>query len=447
MKRTLILLAIILTPALLKAQEKEKEPNFGIKFSGFVKSDFFFDTRQTASIREGHFLLWPKAESLDANGDDLNAVPNFNFLAIQSRITGKITGPDAFGAKTSGVIEADFFGNENGAFADVNGFRLRHAFVKLNWTNTELIAGQYWHPMFVTGCFPGVVSFNTGAPFQPFSRNPQLRLTQSFGNLKLVLAALSHRDFSTAAGSAGLRNSAMPDMNLHIQYSSKNESAGTEMFVGAGVEYKTIVPRLSNTVTVTPAFDSVAYTVNFSDSTVTAQTIHTDAVTATYKIDEKVSSYAAMAYAMIKLAPITIKVEGVYGQNLYDVVMLSSYGSTGIDDATTEALSYTPTTCYSFWTDIQTNGKTIQGGLFAGYTGNLGGSETATYGFAGTRSSIANVMRVSPRIIFNSGKTRFAGEVEYTSAAFGGSYDTKGVPQNTTSVSNLRFLFSAYYFF
>ncbi|MBN1186654.1 MAG: hypothetical protein JXB49_30535 [Bacteroidales bacterium] len=444
MKRTLILLSIILAPMLLKAQDEE--PKYGISFSGFVKSDFFYDTRQTVSIREGHFLLWPAAEKLDANGDDMNAVPNFNFLAIQSRITGKITGPDAFGAKTSGVIEADFFGNENSTFADVNGFRLRHAFVKLNWTNTELLAGQFWHPMFVTDCFPGVISFNTGAPFQPFSRNPQLRVTQKFGDMKVIFAALSHRDFATAAGSEGLRNSAIPDLNLHFQYGTKNADAGTEFLVGLGVEYKTIVPRLTSSMVATPE----SYEINFADSSVT----HIKEVTTSYKVDESVSSYAAMAYSKIKLAPVTINIEGVYGQNMYDAVMISSIARIGVADSSTMSYDYTPTTCYSVWTDILTNGKTIQGGLFVGYTGNLGSSgfestpDKKNFDSYGTRYSIESVLRIAPRIIFNSGKTRFAGEIEYTSAAFGdGTYDNKAIPQNTKTVSNIRFLLSAYYFF
>ena len=97
-------------------------------------------------------------------------------LSVQTRLVGKITGPDAFGAKTSGYIEAEFFGTSD---ADVNGFRLRHAYVKLNWTTTELLIGQFWHPMFITESFPEVVSFNTGAPFQPFNRSPQIRVTQT----------------------------------------------------------------------------------------------------------------------------------------------------------------------------------------------------------------------------------------------------------------------------
>lgn len=176
-EKNVILLLISILPFVVSSQNKD--PKFGIEFSGFVKTDTFYDTRQTINIREGHFLLYPDNLLLDANKVDINAKPTFNMLSIQSRLKGAITGPEAFGAKTSGVIEADFFGNENASFIDANGFRLRHAFLKLNWKTTELIAGQYWHPMFIAEAFPGVISFNTGAPFQPFSRNPQVRISKN----------------------------------------------------------------------------------------------------------------------------------------------------------------------------------------------------------------------------------------------------------------------------
>jgi hypothetical protein len=152
----LVLFSVILTATSI-AQDNN---SFGIRFSVFVKTDIFWDSRQTVAAREGHFLLYPQNEKLDANDEDINAKANFNMLSIQTRLRGTITGPDALGAKTSGVIEGAFFGHTSG---DINGFRLRHAFVKLNWTRTELLVGQYWHPAFVTYCFPGVVSFNTGA--------------------------------------------------------------------------------------------------------------------------------------------------------------------------------------------------------------------------------------------------------------------------------------------
>ena len=179
----------------ISTQSQNNTPKYGIDFSGFVKNDFFWDSRQNVTIREGHFLLYPMPISEDADKNDINAKSNFNFLSIQSRLSGKITGPDAFKAKTSGLIEADFFGNENTNFADVNGFRLRHAYVKLNWEKSELIFGQTWHPMFIAGCFPGVVSFSTGSPFQPFSRNPQIKWIRKIGKLSLAISANSQRDF------------------------------------------------------------------------------------------------------------------------------------------------------------------------------------------------------------------------------------------------------------
>ena len=65
MKRILIITLTLIITLGVSAQEEKK---FGIKFSGYVKNDFFWDSRQTVAAREGHFLLWPMAEFLDENG-------------------------------------------------------------------------------------------------------------------------------------------------------------------------------------------------------------------------------------------------------------------------------------------------------------------------------------------------------------------------------------------
>ncbi len=411
--RKISLSIIVFTVFSLLVHSQEEKKDYGIKFSGFVKGDFFYDTRQNVTAREGHFLLWPEKKSPDAEGLDKNNSPNFNFLAVQTRLKGAITGPDAFGAKTSGAIEGAFFGHSNG---DVNGFRLRHAFVNFDWGATKLLFGQYWHPMFVTGCFPGVVSFNTGSPFQPFSRNPQIRLTQEFGGLKLIAAAISQRDFTSAGGSAVLRNSGIPDMQLQIQYSTKDEATGQELLAGIGGGYKVLKPNL----------------------------FITDTLYNTHKTNETLSSYSAQAYFKFKIPQATFKLQGTYGQNLYDVLFISSYSITGYNGYDPEYANFSN---YAVWTDIHTNGSGLQAGLFGGYTKTLGAEkDILTDKIAGGRSDIDYVYRVAPRIIFNSGKARFAGEIEYTAAAFG-SIDTDGMPLNPTEVANLRFLLGVYYFF
>ncbi len=408
MKKVVILILVVSPVFKVHAQE-ENEKKFGINFSGFVKTDFIFDSRQTVAAREGHFLLWPAAEFLDDNGDDINAKANFNILSIQSRLTGEIAGPDAFGAKTSGLLEGAFFGHSD---SDVNGFCLRHAFAKLNWPNTELLFGQYWHPMFVTGCFPGVISFNTGSPFQPFSRNPQIRFTQSFGNTKLSVAALSQRDFTSASGSASLRNSAIPEIQMRLLYNKKNKEADSEFLAGFGAGYKMLTPRLQ------------------TDSLI--------------KADESTGSYCTEVFLKIKTKELTIKIEYVYGQNTYDLLGISSFAIKSIDLAT-DNREYSPLSSMAFWADIHTNGKKMQGGIFTGYTRNLGGSEDILTTL-GTRSNIDYITRISPRLIFNSGRIRFAGELEITTAAFG-TVNSKGKVEDAIAVSNVRLLLAGYYFF
>jgi hypothetical protein len=437
MKKNLILTFLI---GLINvcAFAQDKQPEFGIKFSGFVKSDFFYDSRQVTSIREGHFLLYPAAISKDSVGKDISAVPSMNFLSIQSRLSGKITGPDAFGAKTSGTIEADFFGNESAAFVDVNGFRLRHAFVKLNWTKTELLLGQYWHPFFNPSCYPSVISFNTGSPFQPFSRNPQARITYKMGNISLMAAVLAQRDFISPGGSALLRNSATPDANLQVSYGTKNDSANTELLIGAGMEYKTLKPRLSSTV-----------------GTGAAQKI--------YKIDESVSSMAYTFFFKWKIPAVTIKLQGVYGQNLYDLTMLGGFAVDTLADTTTLACKYTPYNTASFWLEAQTNGKKIQAGIFAGFTKNLGTSADIMASTVNSLTSatttvrgytIGQAYRIAPRIVFISGKLQLATEIEYTVASYATlnsshkyEIDTKGVVKKSENAANVRVLFAAIYNF
>ncbi len=409
MKR-LILFSILLLAAGLYAQNNsgsEGKDEFGIDVKGFVKTDVMFDSRQTVTVREGHFLLYPAPEVMDPNSEDINKKTSLNMLSIQSRVTGVITGPKAFGAKTSGVLEGAFFGHSEG---DVNGFRLRHAFLKLDWENSSLLIGQYWHPMFITEVFPGVVSFNTGVPFQPFARDPQIRFTQKIENLAVSFTAAAQRDF-TSTGPQGvssiyLRNSSIPILDLNIKYIDNG------FVFGAGAGYKSLMPRIA-----------------------------TDKGLAT---DERISSFSTLGFLKVAFGEFTVKAEGVYGENLTDLTMLGGY-AVSARDTTTGIEQYTSTKTLSAWTDL-TYGKDLQFGLFAGYTKNLGADETIVGNFYARGTNIDKVIRISPRIIFRSGNTQFAGEVEMTTASYG-TPDSKGKVQNTKDVTNIRIVIAAYLFF
>lgn len=419
MKRIFSIALILASGLTLFAQEGEAA-KFGIKFSGFVKNDFFWDSRQTVAAREGHFHLWPSPVDLDDNEVDINGKSSFNFLSVQSRLSGKITGPDAFGAKTSGLIEGDFFAQAN---ANINLFRLRHAFIKLNWEHLEVMAGQYWNPLFVTSCFPGTVSFNTGTPLQSFARNPQLRVTYKTGGLSLIAAALGQRDYSTVgadgASSSYLRNSAVPDMHLQIHFATDNES-GFNILAGAGSAYKTIVPRLVNTLSSGAGRSA---------------------------LNEKVGGLTAIVFTKITTGPVTIKVQGRYGENISDLLAISGFAVKEIVDPVTNEFSYTPLKSTSFWGEVHSNGNP-QVGIFGGLTSNNGTKEAMDFmNVYGRGTNIRTLWRVAPRVVYNTGKVRVAMEVEYTSADYGSNYNEFYIPDVTTTACNLRVLAAIYYFF
>lgn len=419
MKRIIIWTVLLSFGTALIAQE---ESSFGIKFSGFVKNDFFVDSRQTVAARNGHFLLWPAAEKLDATGADINAQPTFNILAIQSRLKGTITGPDALGAKTSGVIEGDFFAQAND---NINLFRLRHAFVKLNWTSIELLAGQTWNPMFVTECFPGTVSFNTGTPLQSFARNPQVRVTYSNGGFKVMGAALSQLDYNTwgieGANCMYIRNSATPDMHLQFQYGAFNQESGLGINVGGGMAYKTIVPRLQSEI-----------------------------AGEVYKVEETVAGITGMVFSKFVLKPVTVKLQVRYGENISDLLSISGFAVREITNATTGEQTYTPLQNITYWGEIHTNGKKFQAGIFGGYLSNMGTKDAMSdpanpvYGLGTT---ITSLMRLAPRVSYSSGKVRIALEMEYTKASYGQDFDVNYKPDQTVPVTNYRGLAAIYYFF
>ncbi len=408
----LVLYLLLIFPVIIQAQDKNK---FGIKFSGFVKTDIFWDSRQTVDIRDGHFMLYPKNELLDPNGEDINAKPSFNILSVQTRLKGSITGPDALGAKTSGVIEGSFFGSSN---SNINSFRLRHAFVKLKWPTTELLVGQYWHPAFITSCFPYVVSFNTGAPFLPFSRNPQVRIKQSVGKVNIILTALAQRDFFSngpyGPGTEYLRNSAVPAFNLRLEYHNKNEQTDKEFLAGITGNYKILTPRSE------------------TDSS--------------YKTNETISSFAGTIYFKVKIPVLTVKLSGTYGQDVYNWVMLGGYAVRAITNRYKNYMDYSVINTIAAWTDIHSNGKKWQVGLFAGYTKNLGAIDKLAGPYYSRGSDIDYVYRISPRFIYNAGRFRFAPEIEYTVAAYGQTNDL-GEVENSKEIGNIRLLFGVYLFF
>ncbi len=394
--------------------EKEK---FGVKFSGFIRNDMVYNTRQVKSARgENQLVLMPLGIEKDADDNDINETPNFNLVGLCTRMKVAITGPDAFGAKTSGVIETDFFGTGATKF----NIRMRHAFMKLNWEKVELVAGQTWHPTTVVPqCFPGTVSFGVGAPFSPLSRVPQIKLSYKLGSIKLIGVMMSQGHFKGVSPAGSHINSGIPELHAQLQF--KNES----LIAGAGFGYQVLRPQLA--------------------------------------FEETVNSTTMFGFLKYKAAPITVKLYGMMGQNNDNAVMMGGYAVSDIDAETGLIKEYTPYNTMNAWVDLHTNGKDVQYGLFFGYSENLGATDDivgipnaeggTSSSFVGRWSNnIQSFMKVSPRVIWTSGKFKVGVELEYFSVNYldykdENSVDAKGVIEDTEAVNNIKFLLMLKYAF
>ena len=169
MKRTVISLLLLVLCGSAFAQDKVGT----LKPYGFVRNYFAFDTRESVAGTEDFFFYVPKDVNITSDGTDLNEQPTFRFAALTTRLGVDLVGFEYEGFKIGGKIETDFYSGVSGVTGTAQ-LRLRQAFATIGKNDWQVTAGQTWHPM--AADMPDVFSLNTGAPFGPFSRTPQVKL-------------------------------------------------------------------------------------------------------------------------------------------------------------------------------------------------------------------------------------------------------------------------------
>src|SRR5262249_4801834 len=114
------------------------------------------------------------------------------FGARNSRLGFKLKSPEFYGIKASGIVEADFLGNQpssppaigstgtsESSFFSSAAFRVRHMAVKVETPIVDILAGQYWQLIGWQSYFhPNTVEIQ-GVPGQVYSRQPQLRISKT----------------------------------------------------------------------------------------------------------------------------------------------------------------------------------------------------------------------------------------------------------------------------
>jgi hypothetical protein len=377
--------------------------DFDVSFHGFVGVNATMDTRVSVMARNRHVYLYPLGEKLNDAGADLNSRNMFDIDAAYSRFGLDISGPQLAGFNTSAMIEGDFIGS-----GPVDSyFRLRHAIVKFAKDNWSLLGGQYWHPLFIPENVPGTVNVNAGAPFHPLIRSPQIRLTwQASDNTRLLFFVIDQNNFrSSGFGSNSTENALFPELDAQMKW----KSGGAFAAFTAGLKTLAIP-------------DDVLLKVN----------------------PEKVSSYHFNASFKYHFPKVMVKMEGVYGSNLSEMVMLGGVGQSVAND------DFVGLQTASLWADIQTrNTEGWQPGFFAGYTANMGAREEVNVIPALSRSDgeVASVYAFSPRLKYIMGKAWIGAEWHFTSVAWGKVFDNYGVATDTKDYINHRLLLSLRYNF
>ena len=394
MKKTLLLFFLI-TFNLLSAQETAYNK---ISYYGFVRSDFYFNSRQNVEVIDGIFDIFPKPVILDSSGKDINNVPQAEMLSVATRFGININGPELFKAKSTAKIETDFCGTGTTSFI----LRLRQAYMKLNWKKTELLVGQTWHPLY-GNVSPTLVSFNSGSPFQPFNRSPQLRLKQNISPTLSITGAAIYQMQYASFGPEGrsniyMKKALLPNFYLGI------ENTGKHVISGIGIDIKTIKP------------------------------------------DSRLFSRSTVAYVQYTANNLQVKAKTLIGQNLSDMQMPLGYGINGYD-AVKKEKTYTSFNQSSTWLNI-VYGKIWQVGVFGGYLKNLGTDKNLLQnsngdyivydsGYFSGNQHLDELFRVSPHISYNYQNIRIGIEYDLTNATYG-KLKNNGRVESPYSVNNHR---------
>ncbi|MDR0428218.1 MAG: hypothetical protein LBH12_06400 [Dysgonamonadaceae bacterium] len=387
----------------LSAQNRMDEVNF--KFSGFIRGDLVYNTRESVTALEDLFYLYPKDRLYDEAGKDLNAQMSSGFYTIATRVALDVSGIKYGNSEVSGKIEADFAA----AGGTAAMLRLRLAYLKMDWSKASLWIGQNWHPLFQT-IQPDQLTLATGAPFQPFNRSPQIRYDYRINSFTLKAAAVYQlQNKSTGPeGKSNIyqKNAVLPELNGIIEYKK------TSICTGIGIIFLPLKPRRQSFVE-----------------------------NKRYKVDERVRSLSYTAYFQYTEGLFKWGLKSMYGQNNSGLNMLGGYGIKASDSVTGER-KYTNFNYSASWMNVSYGNK-YKANLMLGYTKNLGTDDNLLENseLYGEGLDVDNMYRIGAAFSYNIPHLSSGLEYEFISANYGNkdSFDwNKGQYNSTHEIKDHR---------
>lgn len=337
----LIFLLFLATPAAFAQEPESTNDNGKVKIYGEVSNHASWHSREGLSDETGLFYLLPKEPAINEVGIDLNAASSFNFLGITSRLGVRWDGFSSGNLKLAARIDGDFF-----CFSGKTPvLRLRNAFVGIGFNHgwakgLSILAGQTWHPLSVDR--PHTFNLSCGAPFNPYSYAPQVKLNYEILPWLGVSAAALWQTNYCSTGPDGqstqyINWSCTPELYADVNFHVGGFSAR------AGVDFLSIKPRLLG---IYP--NSEVY-------------IH---------VNDKVNTLSPYIYAEYTNGRWNVKGKSIFANSGEHVSLLGGYAIRSMDD--NGNFYYSVYRNSSSWVSGQYSWGNLNCSLMLGYVKNLG---------------------------------------------------------------------------
>ena len=396
MKKYIIVLAALLCASTAFAQE-EKPAHF--KLYGFIRNYVTADTREVNAGTNDLFFYMPKDKNMQG-GVDLNAGFNWRYLSLTTRLGLDVSGYKFGRMNLSGKVEADFYSlSGTTSAAIIPQLRLRQAFVKLSWDDSPLALtlGQAWHPMGAD--LPHITNLESGAPFNPFNRSPQVTLDYKAGDFTFTASLLYLNHFLPTGPngkSAEYYKYGLPELYVGAAYKSGKFLTKLGLDMVNMKPYRTVV--------------DAGYIV---------------------KAHGLLSTFSPFLFVQYTDGLFQLRAKTIFSQAGEHMNLLSGYGIASYD-AATHTYTYAPMQDWASFVSFQ-YGKKTQLMCTLGYfkqmgttkdimqTANAttGAMEYALWMNTAADTKIQQAFRATPTIAWNIGKFTVSLEYNLTAAQFG----------------------------
>ena len=389
------------------------------KLYGFIRNYMAFDTHEVNAGTQDLYFYMPKDSKMSEDGIDLAEVPTFRMLALTTRLGLNVSGYRIGELKVSGAVEGDFYCMSG----SVATFRLRQAYIGMLWDNLELgdllvNVGQTWHPM--AADMPHMTNLETGAPFNPFNRSPQIMAHWTVGKFTWtggILYPMQYLPTGPNGKSADYNKYGLiPEVYLGVSLKSGD-------FLGkVGADFFSIKPRWNAPVITQASVEGDERVLKYD-------------VEHTKQLQTRLYAISPFVYLQYTKGKFQLKAKSILAQAGEHMNLLSGYGATF--DWNRMQLTYTPMQDWASFVSFQ-YGKKWQFMCMAGYMQRLGTTKAifasdndnvqSLWLNASADTRIQQAFRATPTLAYNLGKLTFSLEYNCTGAFFGdGDYNRGGL--------------------